>query len=88
MASPHTLLKRKLTPPALAAGGGLGPVEVVSWIRSGELRAIDASTRRGLRPRYLVDVADLQDFESQRSITPPRPRQRRKKTAAGDIEFY
>lgn len=61
--------RQKLTPPELASRWGIGTDKVLSWIRSGELRAIDASTRRGRRPRYLIDEADVVAFELAREAT-------------------
>ena len=63
----------KITPPRLAEKWGISADKVLAWIRSGELRAIDASTNRGGRPRYLIDVDDLAAFERSRSIVPPAP---------------
>lgn len=62
--------KRKLTPPEIARLWGITPDKVLCWIRSGELRAIDASTSQGERPRYLVDIDDLATFELSRSTAP------------------
>jgi hypothetical protein len=69
---------------------GVSPDKVLAWIRSGELRAIDASGRRGGRPRYLIDVADLAAFEKTREAmqverVQPRPR---RKQAEGVIEYF
>src|SRR5208337_3981837 len=38
--------RTKLTPPQLALLWGIGVDKVVAWVHSGELRAIDGSTRR------------------------------------------
>lgn len=62
-----TAKREKLTPPELAARWGVSADKVLIWIRGGELRAIDASTRRGGRPRYLIDVEDIKTFEVARS---------------------
>ena len=51
--------RSKTTPPKLAARWGVSEDKVLAWIRSGELRAIDASTRQGGRPRYLIDELDI-----------------------------
>jgi hypothetical protein len=59
--------RRKFTPPQVAQLWGISTVKVISWIRSGELHAIDGATRRGQRPRYLVDASDLEAFERARS---------------------
>jgi len=47
---------------------GVSADKIIRWILAGELRAIDASTRQGGRPRYLIDVADLADFERRRAV--------------------
>ncbi len=71
--------RTKLSPPALAARRGIDKAKIVAWIRSGELRAIDAATKRGGRPRYLIDEADIRAFEQAREVIPacPPPRVRR-----------
>jgi hypothetical protein len=85
---PPSIRKRKKTPPEVAAMWGISPDKVTAWIKSGELRAIDASTRRGQRPRYLIGLDDLQDFEARRAVTPdPKPR-RRRRPPDDTIEFY
>ncbi len=81
--------KQKYTPPEIAKLWGGSPDKVVGWIRSGELRAIDASSKRGKRPRYLVDLTDLEDFERSRQvIADPKPTPRRRKQTDGVIEFF
>jgi len=81
------IAKEKFTPPELAAKWGIDAQKVLAWIRSGELRAIDASTTPGGRRRFLIDVADIASFEERRTVQPPptpaeRRRQRRYKRAA------
>lgn len=68
----------KITPPALAKRYGVGIAKIHSWIQSGELRAMNAGSG-GRRPRYLIDLQDLADFEKRRQVVPapapaPRPR--------------
>jgi excisionase family DNA binding protein len=70
----------KLTPPEIARRCRISPDKVLTWIRSGELRAINVATRPGGRPRYLIDEKDLADFEARRAVvssptTKPRRRQ-------------
>ncbi len=82
-------VRTKLTPPAIASQWGIDVAKVLSWIRSGELRAIDASTKRGGRPRFLVDVSDLLIFEQSRAVSPPPPRvPRRRKQPGNVIQFF
>lgn len=82
-------VRQKITPPELARRWGVAPEKVLTWIRSGELRAIDACARRGQRARYLIDLADVAEFESRRSTLPTprrvsRPRRRRQNV----VEFF
>ena len=84
----RTATRRKLTPPELAAEYGVSTDKVHTWIRNGELRAIDAATVRGGRPRYLIDPNDVAAFEAARSVAPPLPTVRRPRRQAGDcVEF-
>jgi hypothetical protein len=81
---------RKLRPPEIARLYGVSPDKVITWIRSGELRAINIATRVGGRPRFLVDAADLAAFEIRRQshskmTTTQRPRRQR---PADIIEFF
>lgn len=65
--------KNKLTPPEIARMWGIAVDKVWAWIRSGELRAINAAEQRHGRPRYLVDRDDLAKFEECRRVLPPTP---------------
>ena len=85
------IARRKYTPPQIAGMFGIDVMKVIAWIKSGELKAIDASTRRGERPRYLVDVADLETFEQARAVVPPPPRAERRKAPprpAGYVRYF
>lgn len=87
MAATTDTIRRKVTPPELAARWGVNPDKITFFIRSGELRAIDASLLPGQgKPRYLIDEADIEDFELRRQVQPPLPTPRRRKRAvAADI---
>ena len=80
----------KITPPELAKRWGIDPAKVLTWIRAGELRAIDASTRPGGRPRYLIDERDVAAFEERRAVcSSPRPAARKdRRQTAGVTEFF
>jgi len=81
--------RSKITPPELAARWGIDPAKVLTWIRSGELRAIDASTRLGGRPRFLIDEADILVFENRRAVGGPIKTPRRHRAKQLDvIEFF
>jgi hypothetical protein len=75
--------RTKFTVPQLARQWGLDPHKVITWIRSGELRAINgAKDPNSCRPRFLIDVADIRAFEEAREVIPacppPRARHRRR----------
>ncbi len=82
--------RTKLTPPQLARQWGVSADKILSFIRSGELRAVNAASKRGGRPRYLIDVADIAAFEAAReaSSPPPAKPRRQRKQDAGVIAFY
>jgi len=81
--------RTKLSPPQIARRWGVSPQKILAWIRSGELRAIDAATHRGGRPRYLVDIADLAAFEQRRAVVvPPATRRCRRRRRDAGITVY
>ena len=81
-------MSRKLTPPAVASIYGVKPDTVLAWIRAGELRAIDVSSRRSSRPRFRIDEDDLREFEAKRAAVPPPKRTPRRKASPGTIQFF
>lgn len=84
--------RTKLTPPTVAKQWGVSADTVVGWIRSGQLKAIDVSSRPGVgRPRFRIDQADLIAFENSRAVHAPplRPvRRRRTKEDSHIIRFF
>ena len=83
-----TTSRTKITPPALAKQWGVSADKVLAFIRRGELRAIDISTNRGGRPRYLIDRKDIEAFELSRAVIPPAPRQKRRRWRDPAIKEY
>ncbi|MBU4271528.1 MAG: helix-turn-helix domain-containing protein [Planctomycetes bacterium] len=82
-------VRRKFTPPEIAKLWGVDTLKVLRWIRAGELRAINASTRRdSKKPRFLIDPADLAAFEASRAVQPPVPRVRRRKADPSITQFF
>ncbi len=81
--------KTKLTPPELARLWGISPDKVLTWIRRGELRAINVATTRNGRPRYLIDIDDIRSFEARRSVvTRTTVRRGTKHKNSEVIEFF
>ena len=73
-------LRQKMSPPKLAKQWGVSPDKIIAFIKSGELPAIDVSTNRGSpRPRFLIDIADVEAFEMSRAVIPPAPKTKRRR---------
>ena len=72
--------RRKLSPREVSEQWGIATDRVLGWIRSGQLRAINAAgDARSKKPRWLIDVEDLAAFERSRSTSPvssPNPSRR------------
>jgi len=84
----NRIVRSKLTPSELAKRWGISPDKVLVWIRNGELRAIDASTRRGGRPRYLIDELDIATFEERRAVAVTGKCRKKRRRDVGIIEFF
>jgi excisionase family DNA binding protein len=79
-----------LTIPEVAERFRVSPRTVVSWIASGELRAVDATRRpQSKKPRFRVTQAALDSFELARTpTTAPARLAGRKKQQTGVVAFY
>ena len=80
--------RTKLSPPQIARRWGVSPQKMLAWIGSGELRAINAATRLGGRPRFLIDVADLAAFEERRAVVATPAAVRRRRRDIGITKFF
>lgn len=82
--------RTKLTPAEVAQLWGVSVGTIMTWIRNGELRAVNLARTLGRRSRYRIDVADLTKFENVRANRPPVEVQRRprKRTDDDTIRFY
>jgi hypothetical protein len=81
---------RYLSPPEYARRLGVKPSKVIAWIRSGELRSLDASSRPGVgRPRFRISPDAIVEFENRRGVQPaPAPRRRRNKQRNGVVQYF
>jgi hypothetical protein len=63
---------------------------VLSWIRSGELKAVNVGVSKSRKiPRWRVTSEALDAFEKMRTPQPPQPkRKRRSKPESDVIEFF
>lgn len=67
----------------------VGEHTVLTWIRSGELRAVNVGRRPdGKKPRWRITEEALAVFEVARTSAPPKPRAPRRKRPNDVIDFY
>ena len=57
-----------LSPPEIAKLPAENPSKVLTWIRSGELRAVNTVKRQGARPKYRITQLDLEAFQNRRVV--------------------
>jgi transposase len=61
----------------------VSPGRVSTWIRTGQLEAVDTSTMRCGRPRWVITPEALARFEAgRRAAEPPKPPRRRRRQPA------
>ena len=80
-----------ITPPELARRYGVHVYKILSFIRSGELAALNLATRRSGRPRWKITPEAIAAFERSRSSSAPparTPRHRRPKLDANVTEYF
>jgi hypothetical protein len=77
-----------LTPPAVAKSLGVKPSKIISWIKRGELVAIDVCENRGRRPRWRIAPEELQRFLESRSSRKPARATRRRNAVSAVTEFF
>ncbi len=87
--TPRTPATVWLTPPAIAEELGIRQSKIATWIRSGELIAVDVSETRGGRPRWRISREALDSFLLRRQSTPPaEPIRRRRRQDENVIKFF
>lgn len=81
--------RKKMSVPMVARMLGVADKAVLDWIRSGELRAVNLARTPNGRPRYAIEVADIEAFERSREVIPaePTPKRVRRRAAADVREF-
>ncbi len=75
--------------PDFARRLGVSPEKVITWIKSGELVAVDVSMKPGVgKPRYRIDPAEIESFLSRRSVRPAIKPMKRRRAAQGVTEYF
>lgn len=78
---------RYFTPPDLARKYGVSVAKVLTWIRGGELVAVDLASAQCHRPRYAISPQALESFEAGRRVVPAATPARRRPAAGGNRYF-
>lgn len=69
--------------------GGISADKVLAWINAGELRAINVAMNLKGKPRYRIDIKDLETFENRRMVsTKHQSNGHRRKKQKKVIEFF
>lgn len=78
-----------LSPSDIAVSRGINVIKVLTWIKSGELKAVNMATQAGKLPRWRISPADLEAFDAARAAVPQAPVTRRPRRRAGHVvEFF
>lgn len=81
-------MSRGMTPNELAEYLRVSPDKVRSWIRKGELRAINTASVLCGKPRWVITPESLAEFEKRRtSVRPPQP-PKRKRMPANYVDYF
>ena len=76
------------TPPQIARELLVRPSKVLTWIRNGELSAINVSESMAGRPRWRIRREDLDRFLEARANRPPAKPRRRRNVLGHITEFF
>lgn len=81
------MLELTFSPPEVAKHLGVKPARVLSWIRSGHLRAIDLSEGKK-RSRFRITASSLREFEEVRAAIPMKATRRNKRRKPDLSRFF
>jgi hypothetical protein len=65
----------------------VGPDKVHTFIRRGELLAVNLATNLSGRPQWRVTRESVELFERRRSSAPP-PKPQRRRRPVGEVDYY
>ena len=74
------------TPPEYARSRRVKPDKVLAWIASGELAAINVATKPDGRPRWIITIEAIAEFEQRRSSR-PAPSCQQTKIVSGRVTY-
>jgi hypothetical protein len=79
---------RAISPNAYARRLGVNVHKIISFIRSGELQALNLATDRAGRPRWKLTAEAIANFERRRAALPQPKLSRRRRKKDNVIEFF
>ena len=68
-----------MSPPQVAEQLAVDPAKVLSWIRAGQLIAVNLAAPGKSRPRWRISADALRQFLEGRQCQPPAPKLRRRR---------
>lgn len=86
--TPPELAARYVSPPEYAAQLGVKPGKVISWIESGELRAVNVASKKSSRPRWRISPDAIVAFENGHAVQPATTARRRRRKQPADVVQY
>jgi len=89
MTPPVPDLSSTVSPPQLARRYRCKPEKIIGLIRAGKLAAFSIASEGAKRPRYRIDLREVEAFELRRSVLPaPKSTRRRKRRDPDVIDFF
>jgi hypothetical protein len=77
-----------LSPQDIATSRGINVLKPLTWIKTGELKAVNVATKAGGLPRWRISPAALEAFDAARAAIPQAPVTRRPRRKAGHVVEY
>jgi len=80
--------RTKFCPSEIAQMWGVGRERILVLIRRGDLPATNVALNPAGRPRFLVSVEDIREFDLRRRVITPPPVHRRRRSRTADVSQY
>lgn len=83
-------MSETLTPPQLAQRYGVKVTKVLTWIATGQLRALNVATKVTGRPRWRITPEAIDAFETSRTAQaqPAKASRRRQRQPADYVTYF